>query len=77
MKLGLIYTLAAAGTLVAGSSALQAEPVKIGVLATLEGTYTALGQDGIRGLRVALSQAGNMMGDREVEDYHRPHRRNA
>ncbi|MEM8869892.1 MAG: ABC transporter substrate-binding protein [Pseudomonadota bacterium] len=42
-------------------------PLKIGVLATLEGTYTALGEDGVRGLRTALAQADGMAGGREVE----------
>ncbi|MCV3273430.1 ABC transporter substrate-binding protein [Roseobacter sinensis] len=42
-------------------------PLKVGVLATLEGTYTALGEDGVRGLRTALAQADNMAGGREVE----------
>lgn len=43
------------------------EPLKIGVLATLEGTYTVLGEDGVRGLRTALSQRGTMAGGREIE----------
>ncbi|MEM8691237.1 MAG: ABC transporter substrate-binding protein [Pseudomonadota bacterium] len=42
-------------------------PLKVGVLATLEGTYTTLGEDGVRGLRTALAQAGNKAGAREVE----------
>lgn len=42
-------------------------PLKVGVLATLEGTYTALGEDGVRGLRTALAQANNEAGGREIE----------
>lgn len=42
-------------------------PLKVGVLATLEGTYTVLGEDGVRGLRTALGQADNMAGGREIE----------
>ncbi|WP_195819235.1 ABC transporter substrate-binding protein [Roseobacter sp. MH60115] len=42
-------------------------PLKVGVLATLEGTYTALGEDGVRGLRTALAQADNQAGGREIE----------
>ncbi|MEO0659094.1 MAG: ABC transporter substrate-binding protein, partial [Pseudomonadota bacterium] len=42
-------------------------PVKVGVLATLEGTYTALVEDGVRGLKTALAQAGEKMGGRDVE----------
>ena len=41
--------------------------VKIGVLATLEGTFTALGEDGVRGLRTALAQAGEKAGGRDIE----------
>jgi len=45
----------------------QGEPLKVGVLATLEGTYTALGEDGVRGLKTALAQAGDTAGGREIE----------
>ncbi|MEL6233701.1 MAG: ABC transporter substrate-binding protein [Pseudomonadota bacterium] len=41
--------------------------IKIGVLATLEGTYTVLGEDGVRGLRTALALAENMAGGKEIE----------
>ncbi len=49
------------------TTATHADVLKIGALATLEGTYTVLGEDGMRGLRLALSQAGNMAGGREIE----------
>jgi len=42
-------------------------PLKVGVLATLEGTYTVLGEDSMRGLRTALEAAGNAAGGREIE----------
>ena len=48
MRKWLVSTVAAAAVL-AANSALAAEKLKIGVLATLEGTYTVLGEDGIRG----------------------------
>ena len=41
--------------------------IKVGVLATLEGTYTVLGEDGIRGLKVALQEAGNKAGGKDIE----------
>ncbi|MGF1528539.1 MAG: ABC transporter substrate-binding protein [Candidatus Competibacterales bacterium] len=44
-----------------------AEPLKIGVLATLEGTYTVLGEDSIRGLELALRAFDNRAGGREIE----------
>ncbi len=43
------------------------DPLKIGVLATLEGTYTVLGEDGVRGFNVALKEAGATVGGREIE----------
>ncbi len=57
----------AAFVIATGSTSLAAEPLKVGVLATLEGTYTVLGEDGVRGLKTALAQADNMAGGREIE----------
>lgn len=66
--LGSLSTLALIGT---GATAVLADshlgPLKIGALATLEGTYTQLGEDGIRGITTALTAAGNIVGGREVE----------
>lgn len=45
-----------------------ADPIKVGVMATLEGTYTVLGEDGMRGFETALKDRGNKMaGGRELE----------
>ncbi len=66
MKLGasaLALTLAAGTAFADGHSG----PLKVGVLATLEGTYTALGEDGVRGVRTALAQADGMAAGREIE----------
>ena len=43
------------------------EPLKIGVTATLEGTYTVLGEDGMRGFEVALQEVGKKAGGRPLE----------
>jgi ABC-type branched-subunit amino acid transport system substrate-binding protein len=51
----------------AASQAMAADKLKIGFMATLEGTYTVLGEDGLRGFKVALQQANNMAGGREIE----------
>jgi len=63
--------IAAATTLAAAISfantAQAQDPLKVGVLATLEGTYTVLGEDGVRGLKTALAEMKDMMGGREVE----------
>ncbi|WP_373634714.1 ABC transporter substrate-binding protein [Yoonia sp. SS1-5] len=56
-------------SVVAGSALADGHtgPLKVGVLATLEGTYTALGEDGVRGVRTALAQADGMAAGREIE----------
>ena len=41
--------------------------MKVGLLATLEGTYTVLGEDGVRGFQVAMNKFGGMAGGREIE----------
>lgn len=52
---------------VVATPAQAADPIKVGVLATLEGTYTVLGQDGVRGLKTALLKFGNKGGGREIK----------
>jgi ABC-type branched-subunit amino acid transport system substrate-binding protein len=62
--------LAAAATLTAAvgiGSANAADNIKIGVTATLEGTYTVLGEDGMRGYELALKAHGGKAGGREIE----------
>ena len=62
---------AAATTLAAAvgftNATYAADPLKVGVLATLEGTYTVLGEDGVRGLKTALAEMKEQMGGRDVE----------
>src|SRR5712692_3455038 len=55
--------LAAAG----GAALAQAPPVKIGLLATLEGPFAAGGQDGIRGAELALKLHNGMAGGKKIE----------
>ena len=43
------------------------DPIKIGVLATLEGAFTVLGEDSVRGVKAALEKHGNKIGDQQVE----------
>lgn len=63
LSVGALVAVAASASNADGHSA----PLKVGVLATLEGTYTALGEDGIRGLKTALATLGNETGGREIE----------
>lgn len=57
----------AAGAIAMSGASVAADTIKVGVLATLEGTYTVLGEDGIRGMKTALGQAANMAGGKELE----------
>ena len=63
-------------TLLAGACALaiagpvaaqDAEPLKIGFMTTLEGTYTVLGEEGQRGFQIALNDFENKAGGRDIE----------
>ena len=62
----LILPMLAASALTAPALA-QEDPIKIGVMATLEGTYTVLGEDGIRGFEIALQEAGGEVAGRAIE----------
>ncbi len=63
-----LFTTASVITLLAiGAGSASADTLKIGVLATLEGTYTVLGEDGVRGVKTALAEAGNKAGGQDVE----------
>ena len=54
-------------TVLAAGAAQAQEKLKIGVLATLEGALTTLGEDALRGLEVAMRQAGRKAGGRDIE----------
>lgn len=63
-------TLAAVTTLALAlgvGSAQAQEPIKVGVLATLEGVFVASGQDGMRGATLALEQFEHKAGGREIK----------
>ena len=63
----LATTTLIAASLGFSAPSMGADPLKVGVLATLEGTYTALGEDGVRGLKTALAELGDKMGGRDIE----------
>ena len=54
MHKGIGLTVAVLDALVGTGSANAADKLKIGVTATLEGTYTVLGEDGMRGYELAV-----------------------
>ncbi|MFK7753387.1 MAG: ABC transporter substrate-binding protein [Sedimentitalea sp.] len=71
MKKKLLGSLSALTLIATGATMATADghlgTLKIGALATLEGTYTQLGEDGIRGITTALTEAGNKAGGRDVQ----------
>ena len=64
-----IQTMCAAAAMAAvgGTAYAQGTPVKIGLLATLEGPFAAGGADGMRGAELALSQRGGVVAGRKIE----------
>jgi len=68
MRKGIGIAVAAAVTAIAGAGAANAaDKVKIGVTATLEGTYTVLGEDGMRGYELAVKAHNGKAGGKEIE----------
>lgn len=63
-----LIALAVASGLVAPSMALaQDDSIKIGLLATFEGPFTVLGEDGERGAMVAIDEAGGKVAGKTIE----------
>src|SRR5271167_3863578 len=59
--------LVALSSLLLSSAAFAADKIKIGVTATLEGTYTVLGEDGMRGYELAVKAHNGKAGGKEIE----------
>ncbi|MDP3812561.1 MAG: ABC transporter substrate-binding protein [Hydrogenophaga sp.] len=57
----------AAATVCGVLPATAQETVKMGALATLEGAFTVQGQDGIRGVELALKERNHMAGGKKIE----------
>ena len=58
---------ALASVLVLSGAAQAQEKIKVGLFATLEGTYTLLGEDGVRGFQTAMKNYGDKVGGKELE----------
>ena len=43
------------------------DTIKVGVLATLEGAFTVLGEDSIRGAKLAFKEHNSMAGGKKLE----------
>ncbi len=65
MKKLLLATVALSAMVAA--TAASADPIKVGFLATLEGTYTVLGEDGQRGFQLAMKQHDQKAGGKDIE----------
>jgi branched-chain amino acid transport system substrate-binding protein len=63
----LVVVVAAVLAIVSGAAIAQAPPVKIGLLATLEGPFAAGGQDGMRGAELAVRQRNGVVAGRKIE----------
>lgn len=59
--------LIAAAALAFASPAVAEDTIKMGSLATLEGAFTVLGEDGMRGVYMALEEFGYMAGGKKIE----------
>src|SRR6201987_6435628 len=66
MLKGSVGLIALSSLLLSGTAFAQ-DKIKVGVTATLEGTYTVLGEDGIRGFKVAVNKYGPKAGGKELE----------
>lgn len=65
-NIGISVAVALAATVSSGS-VNAGDKLKVGVTATLEGTYTVLGEDGMRGYMLALEKHGGKAGGKEIE----------
>ncbi len=65
--LGLRTTLLAAAALSLAGPALAQDTIKMGALATLEGAFTVLGEDSMRGVRMALEEFNYTAGGKKIE----------
>ena len=59
--------MAAAAAFVVTGTWAQGGPIKIGLLATLEGPFAAGGADGMRGAELAVKERGGMVAGRKIE----------
>ena len=48
-------------------AALADDSIKVGLLATLEGPFTVLGQDGVRGAELALKEVNYTAGGKKID----------
>jgi len=64
---GLVLAASLVATVSSGGLANAADKIKLGFFSTLEGPYTALGEDGQRGFDLAIMQHHNKAGGKDLE----------
>jgi branched-chain amino acid transport system substrate-binding protein len=62
-----LFVMSFLGSVALTMAAHAEDTIKIGLLATLEGPFTVLGQDGVRGAELALKEAGYAVGGKKIE----------
>lgn len=66
MKMRLLATAAMAIAFAAAGTARADDTIKMGGLATLEGAFTVLGQDGLRGMQLALKEVDYTVAGKKI-----------
>ena len=61
-----LIALAVGACLLAPTLASAEDTLKIGVMATLEGAFTILGQEGLRGVQVAVDEFGGSVAGKKM-----------
>ena len=67
MRTRLAVSLTALTLAFAPPALAQDAPIRIGTIATLEGAFTTLGEEGMRGIELAMQEAGYGAGGRDIE----------
>ena len=67
MRKRLAVSLTALTLAFAPPALAQDAPIRIGTIATLEGAFTTLGEEGMRGIELAMQEAGYGAGGRDIE----------
>jgi len=67
MRTGVRYLVAAAVAASLAGPATAQDSIKMGALATLEGAFTVLGEDSMRGVKLALEEFNHTAGGKKIE----------
>jgi len=62
-----LAAVAATALMFAANGARADDTIRLGALATLEGAFTVLGEDSMRGVKLAIKEHNNMAGGKKIE----------